>query len=252
MVRRQSTDPWSIVLDAPHPDQLVQRDLSIAAPIGDAADGRSKTLPYTLSDSTSGIALWGGPDSPDFAIDPGLSGWHAIFFSVYRPDVYGLAKFGGTSKLKLSSDEFWTPFSERENREIVCPHPGLEKPKFCDENFIELEVFLGVGQLDGEQILIRNEDSCITSLRFVPMTPEQVEDYQADIAAPENRRIILNFETFGQRRAELLERVSRYEKSGIAVMHMEFSSGNTENVLYAGSKHTDDWGGFGLTKRSPA
>lgn len=232
---------WTTILDQPHPDELILRDFRDAQLIEDRT-GPSKLLPYTLAAGTSGHALWGGPSSPDFAVDPGLTGWHAIFFSVYRPDLYGLAKFGGTSKLKLASDEFWTPFSERENREIVCPQPGTEKPKFCAENFVELELFLGIRQLDNEQLLIRNDDSCIMSLRFVPMTAPQVEAYHADIADPENRRIILNFETFGTPPAELLERISRYEQSGVAVMHMEFTAGNTENVLYAGSKHTDDYG----------
>jgi hypothetical protein len=237
--------------------QLLLRDLRIAERVQpeNAKPGDAKVLGYTLSGSdVRGWAIWAGKEAPVFSVDPRLKGWYAVFFSTYNPDLDELAKYSGilnvrpepedshgTSSVKISSDEFWTPFSPTEGDEVVCPQPGKTSPYYTGDKNIELEIFLGVAKLDGEQVQIRNNNSCVTALRFVPMTRQQVADYDADMQNPTNRRIIINFETYGTKGSILQERIDRYGKSGVGAIHMEFTCG-VPNALYGGSKYIDAWG----------
>ena len=235
--------------------QLVLRDMTIAVPTEPGKQIGSKILDYKLPDSNiRGRALWAGKEAPVFSVDPKLKGWYAVFFTTYNPDFDELAKFSGTlnmrpqledytgtSSIKISSDEFWTPFSPTEAGEVVCPQPGKTKPYYTGDKNIELEIFFGVAKLDGQQVQIRNNNSCITALRFVPMTSQQVADYNADMQDPDNRRVIINFEVYGAKGDMLQERIERYGKSGVGTIHMEFNAG-VPNVFYSPSKYTDPWG----------
>ena len=237
--------------------QLVLRDLRLAVPVEAGKQGGVKILGYKLSGSnTGGWALWAGKEAPVFAVDPKLKGWYAVFFSTYRPDLDEITKYRGTlqprslageyrnktSSVKISSDEFWTPFSSTYSREVVCPQPGKTKSYFTGDENIEVEIFLGVAKLDGEQVQIRNNNSCVTALRVVPLTSQQVDDYHADMQNPATRRIIINFETNNGMAPFLKERIYLFGKSGVSAIHMEFTYGGLPNVLYGGSKYTDAWG----------
>jgi hypothetical protein len=259
-----TTDPgtvWTKVLNDETSQQgVVIRDFSSAVP----ASGRSENVepgkwslkPYRLANGQTGRALWvdervklGGSPIPlpgEVQIDPALTGWHAIFVSVHRP------KWFGGIDVRLSGRP-WTFINPME-REVYRRDPNQREETPAGPNDIEIEFFYTFARMDGQRIHLRYPygKKCIefpaergragiTALRFVPLTDEQVKDFQADIVNPDTRRIIVNFETYNGMCDLLESRIAAWAESDVWALHMEIAS-SSGGMMYPGSRYEQAWG----------
>ena len=240
-------------------EQLVLRDLSICEPRTAWSEkprpGRWQLRGYRLPDGTSGHALGvdervkpgEGPRAlpPEVTIDPRLKGWYAVFVSLHRP------MYHGGIDVRLSSRP-WT-FINPQERESVRPDPAKPRVVPVGENDVEIEVLYTVAPVDGEQIHLRfpggrreitypveRGRASVTGLRFVALDAAVVEAYQADLADPATKRVIINFESYGGHEF-LPSWLDAYAVSDVGAIHMEFGAGSA-GLLYPDSAYDDVWG----------
>lgn len=140
---------------------------------------------YETNAETKGTLISAREDSlPEpVTIDPGLTGWYAIFVGL--PELRSNGWFQNTICIKMTSDEAHTQFA---------PQPGWET--------IE-EVYWKCADMTNEQLTISKycdgfpSDSVLAWLRFVPLTEEEVANYQADQARTDTKRLYMTHDMHG-------------------------------------------------------
>lgn len=135
-------------------------------------------IPYTTAEHSGDLLVaFPGCDPQDVVISPNVTGWHRIYVCMM---VFG----NNLALLKLSSD---TAF------ELIMP----SRSSGWDEYTLE-EGLWRCADMTGQTITLsrsRFTEPCntvIAWIRLVPMTAEEVTQWQADFSHPEDKRIYAN------------------------------------------------------------
>ena len=164
-------------------------------------DGRHGTwiaVDYEVEEGR-GVMLFTRPgtDAPPLTLNPEVEGWHEIRLGIY----YG--GFNNTKKhralcVKLSDDLGFNRILPEES------NPGKDGsyPEKVFTAFDVTEVFWKCADLTRQELIfspptrgtMSHEESCIVYVRLVPMDPEAVEAWQAELPTEKTKLLIGNYD----------------------------------------------------------
>jgi len=157
----------------------------------DDVPGKWQAIPFEIAEANGFmITCPPGKDAPPITVEPGVTGWHKVYLGVW----YGDDPASKQLRVKLSSDPGYVNVVAEVHRAVkdgYYPEKEFTPSQIC-------ETFWRCANLTGEKIvfarplpgLAAKMGSNIAYWRLVPMTQEEIAEYQAELPTPQTKRLL--------------------------------------------------------------
>ena len=219
-------------------DQVFEPKSSLSP---DSLVDKWRVIPYETENWSGNLLSTSSECDPeDISFAPQLTGWYKIYVGLLFP---------GVISIKLTSDPTFFNFATSLT---------VNNPKYNNGRGVFLEETLWrCGDLTGESIILSNRkiheehQSRITHLRFVPMTEEEVAEYQKEEARTDTKRIYASDDMHNRFYCDNLESLEDWSNVVLRYRHSDVEWISMEEIrLFASGKiPVDDVNKFAFPRK---